>query len=34
MSKYIRFFSDLTNQDTAEVGGKNASFLKITPAKL
>jgi pyruvate, water dikinase len=26
MSKYIRFFSDLTNQDTAEVGGKNASL--------
>ncbi len=26
MSKYIRFFSDLSNQDTAEVGGKNASL--------
>ncbi len=26
MSKYIRFFSDLNNEDTAEVGGKNASL--------
>ncbi|MGM1054967.1 MAG: phosphoenolpyruvate synthase [Bacteroidota bacterium] len=26
MSKYIRFFSDLSNNDTAEVGGKNASL--------
>lgn len=26
MNKYIRFFSDLTNKDTAEVGGKNASL--------
>lgn len=26
MSKYIQFFSDLTNQDTALVGGKNASL--------
>lgn len=26
MSKYIRFFSDLTKQDTADVGGKNASL--------
>lgn len=26
MSKYIRFFSDLGNQDTALVGGKNASL--------
>jgi len=26
MSKYIRFFSDLSNEDTAEVGGKNASL--------
>ncbi|HSM64489.1 MAG TPA: phosphoenolpyruvate synthase, partial [Gillisia sp.] len=26
MSKYIRFFSDLRNKDTAEVGGKNASL--------
>lgn len=26
MSKYIRFFSDLRNEDTAEVGGKNASL--------
>lgn len=26
MSKYIRFFSDLNNQDTAAVGGKNASL--------
>ncbi len=26
MSNYIRFFSDLTNEDTAKVGGKNASL--------
>jgi pyruvate, water dikinase len=26
MSKYIRFFSELNNQHTAEVGGKNASL--------
>ena len=26
MHKYIRFFNDLSNQDTAEVGGKNASL--------
>lgn len=26
MAKYIRFFSDLNNNDTAEVGGKNASL--------
>lgn len=26
MSKYVRFFSDLNNKDTAEVGGKNASL--------
>lgn len=26
MSRYTRFFSDLSNQDTAEVGGKNASL--------
>ncbi|MFN4763101.1 phosphoenolpyruvate synthase [Gillisia sp. Q332] len=26
MSKYIRFFSDLNNEDSAEVGGKNASL--------
>ncbi|MBK6265576.1 phosphoenolpyruvate synthase [Marivirga sp. S37H4] len=26
MSNYIRFFSDLRNRDTAEVGGKNASL--------
>ncbi|MFO7977179.1 MAG: phosphoenolpyruvate synthase [Bacteroidales bacterium] len=26
MNKYIRFFSELTNKDTAEVGGKNASL--------
>ncbi len=26
MYRYIRFFSDLSNQDTAEVGGKNASL--------
>ena len=26
MNKYIRFFSDLSNKDTAEVGGKNASL--------
>ena len=26
MSDYIRFFSDLNNQDTTEVGGKNASL--------
>jgi pyruvate, water dikinase len=26
MGKYIRFFGELTNQDTAEVGGKNASL--------
>jgi len=23
MSDYIRFFSDLSNKDTAQVGGKN-----------
>lgn len=26
MSSYIRFFDELTNKDTAEVGGKNASL--------
>ncbi|MEX2592660.1 MAG: phosphoenolpyruvate synthase [Anditalea sp.] len=26
MNNYIRFFSDLSNKDTAEVGGKNASL--------
>lgn len=26
MAKYIRFFSELNNKDTAEVGGKNASL--------
>lgn len=26
MANYIRFFNDLTNKDTAEVGGKNASL--------
>ncbi|MFO7999537.1 MAG: phosphoenolpyruvate synthase [Bacteroidales bacterium] len=26
MNTYIRFFSDLTNQNTAQVGGKNASL--------
>lgn len=26
MSQYIRFFSDLNNEDTPEVGGKNASL--------
>jgi pyruvate, water dikinase len=26
MSKYVRFFSELNNKDTAEVGGKNASL--------
>ena len=29
MGNYIRFFNDLNNKDTAEVGGKNASLGEI-----